>query len=809
MRDVLRGLARRPLFTLTAVGSLALGIGANTAVYSALVSALRPLGVDDTEGLVAIVRARLSGPDQTFRYAEYRAYASVSSAAFSGMAAHWRSGRGYRLERGDAKDVLQGAMFVNGDYFATLGVRAFAGRLLVADDERVTDRAPAAVLTEAAWRRLFRSDPAVIGATITIDRVPVTVVGVTPPGFYGMFRGHLGEIFLPLTAVPVVHTTGDLSAFVSEASHAAVFRLVGRLRPGVSPAQAEAAVAGVARTFADQDRQPIEDHRVRIVPANRVAIESKFHDRLRNLSVALGGIAAAALLIACANVAGLLLARAQDRRRELAVRVALGASLPQIGRLLAAEAGVLAVGGGLTGLGVAFVVFEALRNFGLPGIDVRGLEMRLDIRMLLLTTALSLATGLVFGLAPAWPMLRTNVADGLGRREPSAARTRARSLLLVVQVALCLPMLVGTGLFVRSMRHAGDNYPGFDPDHVLLASVSGARHDQAREILEALDHRARAMPGVAAADVMGWRQSEELAVDGSPQKGYVDIIHVRPEYFDVFGLPPLRGRLLSAADVAGNGSVAVVNERLARKIAADGNALGHQIHIRAYRPDEKDDGPYEVVGIVKDTRSRGPGEHGLGSTGFEPRLHLPREPRVGPAGGWTLAVQTRDPKATTAFLQRESRGLLPRDATLGVVPFRERLVGKLREYRLRVQLVAAFGAISLILCAVGLYGLLAYMVSRRTAEIGVRIAIGAPASAILSLVLRQGLALVLAGLALGTVLSLWAGRVLALELMGVSPDDVATLAGASLTLLWVAAFACLVPARRAARLDPVRALRCE
>jgi predicted permease len=812
LRFALRGLLRRPGFTAVVVLTLALGIGANSAIFSVVNGVLlRPLPYG-RPGEIATLWVRwpgnpqgeLSQPEFWDLKEQNRSFSRLAAYA-SGSLTLTGSGEPERLRAG----------FMSGDALPLLGVAPARGRAFSADDDR--PGAPVvALLGDGVWRRRFGADPSVIGRKVILDDAPAMIIGVMPPGFQlpTDYAGPGAEIWAPLQLDPAIDRSERGWHWVN---------VMARLRPGVEIASASLEVGALARRM--HDTYPNE-----YKPAFggfAVIAADDLVGEIRPAILVLLGAVGLLLLIACANVAGLLLARAEARQREIAVRTALGAGAGRLVRQLLTESVLLALAGGMLGAlladwGVRALVAEAPPT--LPRLDA----VHTDGWVLGFTLLVSVATGLLFGLAPAIqasrPDLTVALAEG-GRSGSSAGRQRFRRSLVVAQIALALMLVTSAGLLIRSFVRMRGVDPGFDPSHLLSAEVElpAVRYDtpaKVRAFYGELVQRLDAIPGVRSAaavralpmtgrlEIGDWSFVVEGRYSNPPTPAdriTADWQTLTPGYFETLRIPVLQGRAVEREDRADATPVVVINRTLARLAWPGQDPIGQRILLGGGKVDSV---WRTVIGVVGDVRHRG-----LTATP-RPEMYLPHAqfPMGSGTPERTLRVVLRanhDPSALAGPMRAALAELDPAVPLVDVQTMEQALGAWAAERRLTMILVAAFAALALTLGAVGVYGVMAHLVVQRTREIGIRIALGAVPREILALVIGQGAWLAVAGVTLGVGGALAASRLLGRLLFEVTPTDPATYAGTALTLLGVAALAALVPALRATRTDPVEALRSE
>ncbi len=810
LRYALRSLLRNPGFALAALACFALGIGANATMFG-IVDALMfrpPAQVTDPGRVVrlyftqnAMTFGRFTQSNTSYpNFTELRA----GVPAFQSVAAFWTTdvdvGRGKRASR------AHGAM-ASASYFPLLGVRPALGRFFGADDDR-PGATPVAVLGWDYWRRQLVGDSAVLGRSLQIGKLVYTVVGVAPAGFTG---ADLQETDLWLPA-----SVAGPALFVDDAltnRGDTWIELLGRLAPGATPAQAAAQATlvyrrGDAAEIWKDAKATVETGPIQAARGPEASSEAR-------VSFWLAVVSALVLLIACANVANLLLARAMRRRREVAVRLAMGAGRWRLARQLVTESLVLAVLGGAAALLVALWAGPVLRATMLPRGALAG--ALLDARMLVFTAVVALATGVLSGLAPALQASRPDLAVALksGEREGAYQRSRTRGALLVAQTSLTVVLLAGTGLFVRSLRNVLRLDIGLDAPRVMVADVDvfnlGWSRSQVDGLFGRLVERARSVPGVTEAALseggpFGWQFGHPFRAPGVdsirlPSSGGPYINAVTPGFFATLGTRILRGRALTAADSASGARVVVVGEGLARLVWPNADAVGKCMILGG------DSACTEVVGVAADQVRYDPTEDA------KMQYYVPLGGRQDDAhdnGRRTLWLRASgDPRLLAPAVQRALAGAAPDLPYVGVRPLEDLVEPRYRPWRLGATVFGLFGGLALALAALGLYGVLAYTVAQRTQELGVRIALGALPGQVFGLVIGQGLRVAALGVALGVVFALAAGRVLASLLYGVSPYDPLVLAAAAGLLLAAAAVASWVPARRATKVDPMQALRSE
>jgi putative ABC transport system permease protein len=801
-----RMLAKSPGFSAVVVATLALGLGANTAIFSVVDAVVfRSLPYQDPERLVkicgnarAVATDDVSLPDLLDIREESHSFEQVAAD----------DGSGVTITHADGTREPVDAALVTGSWLTTLGVRPMLGRAFLPEDERPGhDRVM--ILTHAYWRRRFDSDPAIVGKTLAVGRDPVTVVAVLPPNVlrYG------ADILVPL--VPADYPPGrdyrDLDAFA-------------RLRPGVTLRQAQAELDTIARRLAAEYPATNKTRRFSLVPLEKwyAEIEPKAGNGLLLMLGAVGLV----LLIACVNVASLLLARGVTRYRECVIRAALGASRARLVRQLLVEHVLLFLAGGTLGVLLARSIVGVLVALAVTeGYVPERLAIGVDGRVLAFSLLVSVLSGLSFGLAPALQASRVDPVDGLkdGGQASSGGldKSRARRLLIVSELALSLVLLVGSGLMMRSFFNLQATSAGFDPENLLETSSEGGREfPAARAFWRATIERARMLPGVEQAAVTSRPPVHDVRelhfdVEGHPD-AFTDArpragdILVSPDYFRTLGIPLLKGRAFSEKDDGAAPAAAIVSESLARRFFANGDALGRRVRFAERSPRccaeaVPTDGIWlEIVGVVEDVRQLDL-DQGPALTLYRPYSQIVEHDMV-------LMVRAR----SAADTARVAAQLLPHLRAVdgsrdwSVVRSMRQVMGAAQSIRLRrfvLILLASLAGLALLLAAVGVYGVMAYSVAERTREIGIRLALGATRQVVRRQVLAEAMGLALAGLFVGGLAALGLTRFIESLLFGVRPADAVTYLGVSLVLVGAALLASYLPARRAMRVDPMAALR--
>jgi macrolide transport system ATP-binding/permease protein len=808
LRYALRILVKAPGFTTVAVISLALGIGANTTIFSLINAVLfRPLPrVNEPERLVWF-RAPASYPD-------YEDFCDQNDV-FSGISA--LSGtREISLSQGGQPELVKGE-FVSANYFSVLGVDVSMGRAFLPEEDRPASAQPVVVLSHGLWQRRFGRDPNLIGGNVSLNGLNFTVIGVAPQGFTGAEAGLPRELWIPMAFYPRLHPqlAGKGGASPDQLHNRGMYwlNLIARLKPGVTREQAQAAMTAiVARLPKERYYQTIDE---RLSAVELLSVSGGLDPRDRKgalpISALLQCIVSLVLFTACANIAGLLLARSSLRRREIGIRQALGASRARIIQQLLTESLLLSLLGALAGLLVAAWARDALIKLS-SATPVAAFDLSLDYRVLAFTFSASLLAGVVFGLAPALqaskpdliPALK-NEAAGKGYR-----RSRLRSAFVVSQMALSVVLLIGSGLFIRSLQNARTIDPGFKVEGALLATLDPGllrySKEQGREFFRQAVERVEALPGVERASLMrivplglSFAQQDVFAEkrNGSRSEVTAGFNTVGPRYFQTMEIRIARGREFTSQDRAGAQPVVMINETLAHRLWPGEDPIGKRLRVGGESEPEA-----EVIGLAGDGKYATLGENA------RPYVYQPLLQSY--ASKMTLVVRTTGtPEALSAAVRERIQSLDPNLPVSQITTLSEQLAFALFPARLGAALLGAFGLLALGLAATGIYGVIAYSVSQRTQEFGIRIALGADGADVRRLVLREGLKVVLIGVTVGLALSLAVTRLIAGFLYGVGANDPLTFVGAPALLTVVALLACYLPARRATKVDPMVALRCE
>jgi len=797
IRFRLRAIAHHPATTIVAVVSLALGIGANTALFSIVDGMyLRPWSVERPDELVWIYHRGLEGQGDSMAYADYLDIRRQSSA-FSGAVAESRRG-GLLNVRGELSQVLVNV--VSDNFFSVLGVEAALGRTFTEQQDGAADAEPGVILSHDLWTRLFAQDPGIIGQQIELTGNFFPVVGVMPPTFRGLRRQMSVDLWVSPAAWTVL-SGGSRAEFEDRAERQ--FDVLGRLRADATLAEADAQLSTIARRLAETYPDTNRDR-------SFYAVSEASERRASGLSAGLllMSIVGVVLLIACANVAILVLADTETRNHETVVRLALGAGRTRLVRQFLAESFIVAALAMIVGLVFAWGILQIFPALMPPGPITTKPDLRLDHRVLAVTLLASLITLFLFGLAPALKASRQQLVGGLKREQTRLGEGHGafslRNVLVVSQMALCVALITGAGLLVRSFLYSQSISPGFDTQQsMLITSVSRARDEATPrpQLWAQLAQDIEALPGVRR---VTWARRIALAGSGGgaartvefPEREPISVKYnqVAPDYFEVMGTRILRGRPFTAADRAGSAPVAMVNETMANRFWPDADPVGRNLRI------EGED--REVVAVVEDGRINSLHESP------EPLFYLPYA--QAPSGDTTMLIATdTDPTLVAGSVRQLLRDRESSVRSWGLITLNEHMSQALYEDRLPAEIGSGLGILGVLLAAVGLFGVISRLVNQRQREFGIRIALGAPRASVLKLVLAQSLRLSLVGIVLGIGLALIVGRLMASSLHGVDPADPLTLAMSCLVVTGVALLASHLPSRRATRVDPVRVLRNE
>ncbi|MBN9659299.1 MAG: ABC transporter permease [Acidobacteria bacterium] len=811
-----RVLRKSPGFTLAVALSLALGIGANTAIFSLLDAVMwRLLPVERPAELQLLTHGQGSSFESGFTYAQFQSMSRQNRVLHD--VAGWSSARINISVDGGIEPAISGQM-VTGNYFSVLGVRAVAGRTIGREDDLVPNGHPVAMLSHAFWSRRFGLAPSTIGRTVSLSGQPFTIIGIAPPEFFGLEVGSAPDIFVPMMMQPTVVPSSE-NLLVNPGQYLTWVQAFGRVNPGLRPAQAAAQLEGPFRQEIPKGGKfsSMENERLQLAPA--AAGLSELRDQFSEPLFLLMGLVGIVLLIACANTANLLLARAAARQPELAMRVALGAPRSRLISQLLVESVVLSAMGGLLGLVLANWATRMLVAYLSSGRSPILLDLSPNPRILAFTGGISLLTGILFGLMPA--IRATRVAGGpsagtlSGAARGSFGGLGSGRVLAVVQVALSLVLLVGAGLFVRSLQNVNSQDGGFQRDSVLVVRVEpkGSNQRNAEGALERLDRTYRALIGrvetIRGVKAVGMAQftpttprgatARFTLPSGESLRAFAPMVY--PSFFAASGIALAAGRDFNSADLGENSAlVAVVNETFARKAFHKENPVGKRIAL--------DTEAREIIGVVKDSRYLNPRGETV-PTVYEPFLQFG-------TGRGQMALYARVERGAPSVVPQLREAIQNVDRELPVFEIQtlaEEMDAVLVRERLMATLSGLFSLLATLLAAVGLYGLFAFAVVQRTREIGIRMALGAQGGDVVWTMMREVLTLASLGAAIGIPAALLCARLASAQisglLFGLQPSDPLTITAATLGLLFTAAVAGFLPALKAAQIDPLRALRSE
>ncbi len=805
LRHSIRLLRSRPGFTLTVVFTLALGIGANATIFTwikAVLLASLP-GIEQPEKLVEVWGATRNNSALSSSYVDYLDYRDQNKV-LSGLIAH--QVLPLNLGRSEKPERVWGAI-VSGNYFDVLGIKALIGRTFLPEEDRTPNTHPVVVIGYGLWERRFGADASVLGRTITLNEHDFTVIGVAPKDFASPFAGLALDVWTPVmmkdyVARPHFSLTDRGSRWLM---------VMGRLKPGATVPQAQANIAAIASHLEQEYPQTNEQLGVAVYSVMQSPFSLK--QNMRPALAILMAAVAVVLLIACANVANLLLTRAASRRKEIAVRLALGGSRGRLVWQMLTESFVLASLGAALGLAIAFWTARSLAAFLPPYASRASFDTRPDAVVFAFTLGLTVITTLLFGLAPTLHASKQDLVTAMKDNTATVGRgprkVSLRHALVITQVALSMVALISAGLFVRSLREAYAADPGFDPRGVLLASfdpfLSGYDESRGREFYRRLVERVKTVPGIQSATLArrlpltdGGIAFANVAIDGyAPAKDEdmrLNYETVGPQYFQTMRIPFVHGRDFDERDQEGARGVVIINETMARRYWPGGDALGRRLKLT------KD--WLEIVGIAKDVKNRSLSE------APQPFLYLPLLQDY--RSNMILVARTAiEPEKMSQSIRAEVAALDPEIPIFDFKTLEDHVGISLYLQRMAATLLSIFGLLALSLAAVGLYGVMAYTVSQRTRELGIRISVGAKQGDVLKLILGQGLTLAVIGMIGGLITALAVTRLSAHLLYGISAADPVTFTGIAALLFGVALAASYFPARRATRVDPMIALRMD
>jgi putative ABC transport system permease protein len=813
-----RLLAKAPGFTVIAALSLALGIGANTTIFT-LINAvlLNPLPVEDPSQLVSVwtTDERNQGGQLGFLQLSPMNYKDMrdKNEVFSGLAAHQGIPLNVAVNGGEPQQVF--GEIATGNYFSLLGARPIIGRTFSTDEDKNPGERLVAVLGYGEWQKRFGGDPSVVGRTMTVNGQSFAIIGVMPKGFKGTNAIGAPALWVPYMTYPITTNGFLLELIRPDSRRGLVFNVTGRLKPGVSVQQAEANLKTIARQLAQEYPNENGGRGVTLVPLAQATVNPGFRNNLVMAGGLLMTIVALVLLIACANVANLLLARAAVRQKEIAVRLSLGANRRRLIMQLLTEGTLLALIGGIAGLLLAYWAQGVLWSFRPPFLQPDAVDLHPDLRVLMFTIGVSIVTGIVFGLAPAVqasrPDLVVELKEKTGAPSGSNRLFSLRNMLVAAQIALSLVALIGAGLFLRSLQHAQRINPGFDAEHLAVMSfdlgAQGYTEERGRQFEQRVLERSASVPGVQAVAVGstvpllfqgGFARTVFLeGQDTSDRRAgkLVQISVVSAHYLETLGIPLMRGRALSNLDQPNTPVSVVINETMAKRFWPEQDAIGKRFKFFGQQNFN------QVVGIAKDSKYNFIGEeptpfiYQATTQVYQPQL--------------SLFVKAARPEAVLGTVRGEVQQLDRNLPLTGVFTLTEIFDQSLWAPRMGASLLAVFAGLSLILAVIGIYGVMAYSVNQRRRELGIRMALGASQGEVLRLVVQQGLRLTTMGVIVGLAVSFAASRLIATMLFDVSPTDVVTFVAVPLMLALAALMASYIPARRATRIDPMVALRDE
>jgi len=836
----LRQLRKAPGFTLTAVLTLALGIGANAAIFT-LVHAvlLQNLPVSDPKMLVRVGDTDdccVNGgtPDHNdyslFAYDLYR-HLRDNTPEFEQLAA-MQAGIGYGsiTARSSQPDALPKALrgeFVSGNYFQTLGVQPYAGRLLMSTDD--VDGAPmAAVMSYRTWQRDYASDPNIVGSTVALNTNPVTIIGITPPGFYGdRMSSSPPDFYVPMVMEPVMVPVSLLHKLENNWVY-----VLGRVKPGTALAPLQAKMSASLRNWLTQlplyqredERKNLAESYVVLTPGG-IGIANMQQEYGKGLQF-LMWISGLVLLIACANIANLVLVRGMARRAETSIRMALGAQRKRLIRQMLTESVVLSCMGGLAGLALAYAGTRLLLTMAFPNASNLPIHASPSPVVLAFAFGLSLITGLIFGVAPAWITSHSDPAEALrgSNRSTSDQSGWVQRSLVVLQAALSVVLLVGAGLMAKSLNNLENQNFGVETENRVVVHINpenaGFKQDQLEALYDRIDQNLRALPGVQKVALSlytpleGDNWGEGVYIQGRPEPGPNDAVgaswvRVAPEFFDIVGHHVLRGRGITGHDTATSLPVAVVNEAFVRKLFPKGEEpIGAHFGVSGV----KSSSDFEIVGVVSDVKYNNV-RNPTRAMYFRPLLQVAHTEPAGDIRSLFAGAIMLETKGQVDGLESQVRRALasvnPNLTVTRYETFAEQIGGRFTQERLIARLTLMFGVLALVLASVGLYGVTAYTVARRTPEIGIRMAMGAGRGSVVGMVLRGAMLQALIGLAIGVPVALLCVRYVQSQLYNVAGHDAGVLSLAIVSLAVSAFAAGVIPARRAASTDPVKALRTD
>jgi predicted permease len=809
VRYAIRGLLKRPGFVAVAVLTLALGIGANTAIFSLVNTVLlRSLPVDKPNEIVSVAMRGKDDSMNAFSYPNYRDFRDQNQA-LSGLTVYRFAP--LSLSRAGNNERVWGYE-VSGNYFDVLGVKAIRGRTFLPEEDRTKLTHPVVVVSYQMWQRRFGGDPDLVGREVLLNDHKFQVIGIAPAEFKGTELIYSPDLWVPASMMSWVEPGSD---FLDKRSVNNFFA-VGRLKPGMNARQAEASLNQLALQLGKEYPNDNEGQSIKVLPAGFILPEIR--GAVVSFTWVLMAAVALVLLVTCTNLAGLLLARATDRRREIAIRLAMGANRIRLIRQLLTESVLLSLIGGVGGLLLAFWIIRTLLAFKPPIDFPLTMDVSIDWRVLGFSLGVSLITGVIFGLAPALQATRPSLLKSLkdNAAQGGAVRTRLRSGLVVAQIALSLVVLIGAGLVVRTLQHLQTMNPGFDSRNALTMAfdlgLQGYDKAKGQQFYRQLTERVQALPGVQSVGITNSLplslnyNSDTVFVEGQPvERGANAPVamsgDVSPRYFETMVTPIVAGREFTDQDTDKTEKVAVVNETFVQRLmpfaSSNAEALNRRFSFRGA------EGPFvRIVGVAADGKYFNISE--------EPRPFVWTPMSQDYSSSAALIVRTKGaPESMFANVRREIQGLDPNLPLFDVKTLNDHMKLSLFPARIAATVLGVFGLVALVLAAIGIYGITSYAVSQRTREIGIRLALGAQLGDVLKLVLGHGVKLTIVGVALGLLGAYLVTRAITSVLYGVSATDPLTFVGVSLLLVSVALLACYVPARKATKVDPLIALRYE
>jgi predicted permease len=807
LRFGFRRLIKTPGFAVVAVLSLALGIGANTAIFSLVNLILfRPLPVADPQEVVSVSAVGKDGALAAFSYPNYLDFRDRNEVLSGLLVSRFVS---VSLSRNGNNEKVWGDL-VSGNYFDLLGVKPALGRTFLPEEDKTRLSHPVVVISHSLWQTRFGGDPSVVDSDVLLNGAKFKVIGVAPAGFKGADVIYTPEIYVPFAMQKRIEPESD---YMDKRDAGNMFA-TGRLKPGVSVAQAEASLNLLAAQLAKEFPNENEGLKIQVVPPGFVI--PQLRNAMLGVSAALMGLVALVLLIACTNLANLLLARAAERGKEIAIRLSIGAGRARIVRQLLTESVMLSVAGGLVGVALAQWIIDSIMALKPPIAIPLTLELHVDWRVLVFSMIISVVTGVLFGLVPAIQATKPDLIPALKdvASQSGVRRSLLRSGLVVTQVAVSLLLLIAAGLTLRALQRLRVMNPGFNPENALMMnfdlSLQGYQTDAGMQLRKQLLNRVESLPGVQSASITDFMplslnySSNQVLIEGRPQERGVNApsamqADVGLKYFETVGTPLVAGRDLNEQDQEGKTRSVVVNETFARKFFPGANPIENALGKQFRTAPEKQ--PWQIAGVARDGKYWTIGEDPQAFVWFPIGNQL--------AYNYLLVRTSANPETLIGAIRGEFRNLDPNLPVTDVKTLTEHMKLSLFPARAFAALLSAFGSLALALAAIGIFGVMSYAVSQRTREIGVRMALGAGAKDIFKLIVGRGLSLTLIGVGVGLAVALVGTRLLSSLLYSVSAIDPLTFAGVTLLLLAVAFLACYFPARRAMKTDPMAALRCE